>query len=384
MTEILEVSCDEAGHTGPDLLQAEQRFFGFGSVTISDDEAWSMIQTARRQHPIQMQELKSSKLVRSRNGCALIAELVEAAEGRYAFNVYDKLLALGGWLFEYIYEPVFQRDPWLLYKKNLHRFVAMFCWLWFKEIGSEATEAIRQFQKYMRSQDEADAPLLFARIQEPLSDDGHDHPFELVLRFARGYRNIILADNSRLDTTLPDGGRWVLDLSTSALWSHLNHWGKTGKSLRVLCDASKPLQNVTQHFTGDDSDPGIVRARQKQHDAPLGWKLTEPVSFVDSRDHPAIQLADVVAGTAVAHLMRGVPAALNDTIDRMYRHILPDTILPDMANVDLSQRAPAVNYLVLYDLAKRAEQGSEPNAGLSNLYEQAEISWARGNFKFDN
>ena len=30
-----------------------------------------------------------------------------------------------GWFFEYIYEPVFQDEPSLLYKKNLHRLVAM-------------------------------------------------------------------------------------------------------------------------------------------------------------------------------------------------------------------------------------------------------------------
>jgi hypothetical protein len=35
-------------------------------------------------------------------------------------------------------------------------------------------------------------------------------------------------------------GRWVLDLSASALWSHLNHWGRTGKLPSVRCDASKP------------------------------------------------------------------------------------------------------------------------------------------------
>ena len=32
---------------------------------------------------------------------------------------------------------------------------------------------------------------------------------------------------------------------------------------------------------------------------PLGWKLLEPVDFVDSCNHLAIQLADVVAGTDI-------------------------------------------------------------------------------------
>ncbi len=36
MTDILEISCDEAGHTGPDLPQTDQRMFAFSSVAISD------------------------------------------------------------------------------------------------------------------------------------------------------------------------------------------------------------------------------------------------------------------------------------------------------------------------------------------------------------
>jgi hypothetical protein len=60
----------------------------------------------------------------------------------------------------------------------------------------------------------------------PLGESGDEHPFEIVLRFAHGYREIIIADNARLNTVLPDAGRWALDLSASALWSHLNHWGR--------------------------------------------------------------------------------------------------------------------------------------------------------------
>jgi hypothetical protein len=48
---------------------------------------------------------------------------------------------------------------------------------------------------------------------------------EPVLRFAYGYRDIITADNARLNTMTHDSGRWVLDLSAAGLWSHLNYWG---------------------------------------------------------------------------------------------------------------------------------------------------------------
>ena len=69
----------------------------------------------------------------------------------------------------------------------------------------------------MRSLDSADAPYLFNRPMPPLSDNGDEHPFESVLRFAHGYRHLIVADNINLRTALPDKGRWTLDLSTSGL-----------------------------------------------------------------------------------------------------------------------------------------------------------------------
>ena len=47
MSDILDISCDEAGHTGPDLLQKDQRMFAFSSVAIGDTEAFEIIRKAR-------------------------------------------------------------------------------------------------------------------------------------------------------------------------------------------------------------------------------------------------------------------------------------------------------------------------------------------------
>jgi hypothetical protein len=52
MPEILDVSCDEAGHTGPDLLQKDQRMFAFSSVAIGDAEAFEIIGKARADQTI--------------------------------------------------------------------------------------------------------------------------------------------------------------------------------------------------------------------------------------------------------------------------------------------------------------------------------------------
>jgi hypothetical protein len=379
MSEILEISCDEAGHTGPDLLQKDQRMFAFSSVAISDAEAFEIIRQARTDHPVQMPELKASKLLATERGKKLIEELLTAIDGRFVTSINDKLLALCAWFFEYIYEPVYQDNPRLLYEKNLHRFIAMYSYLWMTDPSSDAKQAIEQFQKYMRSRDPADAPFLFNNRRPPLSENGTEHPFESVLRFAYGYRDIITADNARLDVVLPDQARWTLDLSAAGLWSHLNHWGRTGKLLSVRCDASKPLQAIASKFTGDDNDPGIQQARMKHNPEPLGWKLLEPISFVDSRNHPAVQLADVVAGTTAVLFGNGLPGC--DAIaDSISRHGHPHSILPDMEVVDPATRSAAVNALIVYDLAKRAERQGDPYKNLAAMYHIAEVSWAKGDY----
>ena len=242
----------------------------------------------------------------------------------------------------------------------------MYFYLWMTDASSEAQRAIAQFQKYMRSRDPADAPFLFDNPRPPLSDTGTEHPLEFVLRFAYGYRDIIIADNAQINTMTADNGRWVLDLSASALWSYLNHWGRTGKLLSVQCDESKPLEAITAKFTGDENDPAIRRARANHSPGTaVGWKLAEPVAFVDSRDHPAVQLADVIAGTAMALFANGLPGS-EAIAESIGRHGHPHSILPDMDIIDPANRSAAVNALIVYDLAKRAERHGDPYENLED------------------
>lgn len=378
MAEILEIACDESGHTGPNLLQKDQRYFAYASVSIGDTEAFAIIQKARTAHPVQMPELKARALMGSSQGRRLIASLLRDIEGRYTVSLYDKLLSLCAWFFEYIYEPVYQADPSLLYAKNLHRFIAMYGYLWMTDDESQAQIMIEQFQRYMRSRDPADAPFLFNNPRPPLTPQGCEHPFESILRFAYGFRDIIIADNADLDKTLPENGRWTLDLSTSALWSHLNHWGAKGKLLSVRCDASKPLQANVANLTGDNNDPGIKRAQAFHPAERLGWRLFEPIAFVDSRDCPAIQLADIVAGVMASIASNHLPAETREVGEMVLRHGHPHSLVPDLELVNPKNRSAAVSALILYDLAQRAERGRDPHYGLAEMYRQAELAWVRG------
>ncbi|MGO7967133.1 DUF3800 domain-containing protein [Rhizobium ruizarguesonis] len=369
------IACDEAGHTGPDLLAKDQRYFAFASVNISDEEAWAIITEARKAYPVQMPELKASKLMASKQGQRLVSHIVKQLEGRFAISANDKLLALCGWVFEYIFEPVYQDDPRIFYQKDFHRFIAMFCYLWFQDERSDAAEVLAQFQAYMRSKDIGLAPILFGfKGGVPTKQP---HPFELIQRFATGHREVIARDNANIEHHTSDKGTWTLDLSASGLWSHLNHWGKQKKPLNVICDDSKPLRAIADDLNGGGLDAIIQRSKAVYGHENLGWDLEKPIEFVDSRAHPSVQMADILASTTVYGYSKGVPKGMEATGEILDAGMLHDSIFPDGEAVKLENDRVKVNYAVLYELAATAE-GRGTGMPIEIYYEIAEQGIASG------
>lgn len=374
------IACDEAGHTGPDLLAKDQRYFAFASVHISDDQAWALISEARKAHPVQMPELKASKLMSSNKGRRMVAHVVERLDGQFAISAHDKLLALCGWVFEYIFEPVYQDDPRIFYQKDFHRFIAMFCYLWFMDERSEAKEALSQFQTFMRSKDIRDAPILFEFEGGEISEQ--PHPFELIQRFATGHKEAIAKDIADLKKHTSDKGTWTLDLSASGLWSHLNHWGQKKEPLNVICDDSKPLRAIEADIDQIGRNAAIARAEILLGADGLGWEMAKPIEFVDSRAHPSVQLADILASTAVYCYSNGLPEGMTATGEIMERGMLQDSIFPDFERVKLENDHAKVHYAVLYELAATAE-GRGTGAPIDVYYEIAEHGALTGELNFE-
>jgi hypothetical protein len=346
---------------------------------MTDDDASALIAEARKAHPVQMPELKASKLMGSNQGRRLISHIVQGIEGKFAVNAHDKLLALCGWVFEYIFEPVYQDNPRIFYQKDFHRFIAMFCYLWFSDQNSEAAKALAQFQAYMRSKDIGKAPILFDFTGEHTIPQ--PHPFELIRRFATGHKEAIAKGNASIEQLTSDKGVWTLDLSASGLWSHLNHWGKLKQPLTVLCDDSKPLRAIAGDLAGVGLDAAIDRARALFGHHELGWEFEKPLEFVDSRAHPSVQIADILASTAVHCFSNGLPEGMEATGEILDAGMLKDSIFPDFDRVDLGKKEAMVQYAVLYELAATAE-GRGTGAPIEVYYELAEQGVASGDFSF--
>lgn len=379
MAEPLDIYCDESGQTGPNLLDPDQRIFTYAGVAATDAEAWPLLDGLRRKHGILDNELKAKDLLKSQNGRLFVLDVLTALEGRYSIVAYDKALALGAKVFEYVYEPVFQDNPELVYRKGLHRFVAMYCYTYLTSNDDYGAEVVRQFLAFMRSYDPGKAPLLFGSHGP---GGAQDNPFEMVAAFANGYRNIIVSDNqSERDALRP--GTLTLDLTASGLFSLLRHFGKQERPLAVTCDNNPQLAQVTPHLVGGEDDPSMRRARRLFASEELtDWTISRPIAFDDSRNRPALQLADIVAGTASAvGSGRLQQRGLETHLEVINRHLHPEAILPDQSVIQIADRGPMVNWIVLQTLGERARNGEDPYFLLREVYAEAERAWDAGEMR---
>ncbi len=354
------ISCDEAGFTGNNMLNPEQPYFTYASHDLTVQEAEDLLRDIRGKHNTQMPELKAQKLLRNQKGRDLIADVLGAIAGRYMVSIYDKKLSLTGKMFEYIYEPVLARNSALFYRNNLHRFVAMY--LYVLMLDAPIQDLAAEFERFMRSLDPADAPTLFGGATDA------DHPISQILRFARGYNVPIAAETESLKETR-DTGKWVLDLTVTAVFSHLVAWGERHPVIEVVCDDSKPLRALGDVFDGmiDRTEIPVldVFGRVKRY----GWNMSKPLEFASSGTHAGIQLADLVAGVTAM-----LPGAAENRPDLavfsplIEPHLHDESIMPDMSYLDLEGTEAAVNWMVLEELADRADAGADPLEGMDYHY----------------
>jgi hypothetical protein len=226
------------------MLDADQPYFAYASVDFGLAEAEALITGLRARHRLQMGELKASKLLRTPRGRAIVADILERMDGRYIVTLYDKRLSLACKFFEYVYEPVLQRNNRVFYDHNLHRFVGMFLYMMMVASGEGAEALAIEFERFMRTLDPVEAPTLFGQSHGPMSQ-----MLDPILRFAWGY-NVVIARETRDLKLTGDTGKWVLDLTIAAVTSHLRAWAERHPLLDVICDDSKPLRALANAYDG--------------------------------------------------------------------------------------------------------------------------------------
>ncbi len=292
----------------------------------------------------------------------MISDVLDAMQGRYMATLYDKRLSLACKLFEYLYEPVLQENNALFYRHNLHRFVAMFFFMLMQDKSIRLLA--QEFEAFMRSLDPTDAPTLFGAAAGPNPMIGQ------ILRFVRGY-NVTIARETR-DLERIGSDNWIFDLTASAIVSHLVAWGQRHPLLEVVCDESRPLKTMDGLFNVMVNCPDVAHIEIFGKRRALTWNMSKPVAFASSREHAGIQLADLIAGVTAA--LPGADEKLANFGEQIEPHLHEECIFPDFAVLDLKGDEAPVNWLVLEELASRADRGDDPLEGMDAFYELGKAS----------
>lgn len=362
------IYCDESGFSGNNLSDDGAPYFVFAGVLIDAQEAEALVSEVKSAYRVQG-EMKGANLAKYSNGRKAIATVLERCASKAKVVVADKKFALAGKLFEYIFEPAISANSQFFYDVRFNVFIANILYAAWQARPDTAGALLRAFQESMRSLDQKHLDSL-SEVFAGSSDK--DSPQNLVLRFAVANKVAIGAEMEGLGGENP-AGRWVLDLSGTCLDGLLASWGETLDGMRVICDSSKPLQEIQQPFTWHVGYSGEkkyieIGGRRKL----LTYSLAEPIAFHKSHEFPGLQLADVIA-SAISYAMRNRDDVQGNSwlqqIDSA--HTVQDTILPDADRARVSRLDTMLNSMLLIELVDRAEKGKPLLPGIERLYAQA-------------
>ena len=372
--EPQNVYVDEAGFTGGNLLDRDQSELVFAAVAISEPEAariWAEVATMSK---TQSPELKGANMASRPNGRTAITWLLENTAQYVKLAASNKRYALAAKFFEYIFEPVLAQKNLLFYAMGFHKFVAMALYLPFAAGRAHGAHVFESFQHLARDPGSGKVASLYPPNE--ISIDEQD-PLRHMLTFALCHQDRIEAELKAIDASQSYPG-WLLELSSTFVHCLLAGWAEKHDSLRVYCDESKPLAANRELFDA------MVGREDKYYlgfghhgDRSLIYNLAEPMQFVDSKQFPGIQIADIWA-SSLAYAFRH----RDDEICQRWLEIaVPsiDTVLfPDTQFVDVDDEGPFLNWSLLIELSQRSVNGESVISGIEDYIYRAKSTYEYG------
>ncbi len=358
----MPIFIDESGFTGNDLLEANQPYFVMSSVSISDDDAQYLVNKVKADFQIQAvaDELKGANLLRTADGMNVVKYILYNIQGKYALSAIHKSYALCGKFFEYVFEPVLQKNNMLFYNNNFHLFIAGTLFFFSTRKNTTASEIMISFSKMIRARDFDALRAFFLNKTSPL-----DGVFLDMISFMEGYSDAIIEELDTLKITT-DGGKWTLELSISTLHSLLRHWAKSHDEMTVICDESKPLEALAPHLDimiGRTDRPQLFHPVTGRY-CPI-FNLKRSIQFKDSKESAGIQLADIVA-SSTTYALKKDDKSLLQILDE--GNII-ESMFPTLEHIDLTKRQPFINSKILQELANRARNNYDPLLDMAAYYE---------------
>ena len=357
------VYCDEAGFTGENLLNREQRFFGYAAVAVEPVEADELVKRVIRDYRVQADELKGRKLVRYARGRKAIEEIIRVTGSRTRLVVHHKEYALATKFFEYVFEPLVSTINSVFYEIDFHKFVGNILYLNMLAEHERARTLAKRFETAARGDD---GPL---RGMFSVHGTRDEDPVEQLIQFGVYNRDSILQELREVRRF----GGWMLELTLTSIWSLLAFWGEHAESLDVWCDKSLPLRDqkqVLDMMVGRKDKAFVTFGRRRRS---YLFNLVRPIGLVESSANPGIQIADVMATTAALAFDNRQDPWCHGLLKKLWEldAIHGDCVLPEIEMVDPKRPQAVVNYMVLLELVERSRHGTSLIHGITDFIDAA-------------
>lgn len=354
MTEAQTIYFDESGYTGNNLLSPDQPAFVYASAAIGPSDASRLHSEMLSRFHIRGKELKGKNLVRHKQGREAISWLLSECGDVACIVVANKKFALAGKFFEYIFEPVLKTNNSLFYAVGFHRFIANLLYILFESKDEYAEDIFGEFETLMRTQDLDVLEQLLTPADQAIK---FSDPLGQILTFSLCHREKIKGEIQDL-SEINGVSRWALELTTTSLFWMLSFWSERFDLMEVYCDKSEPLDTNRQLFdTMIGRQDRIYMKLGSQPERALTYNLAGPITLLDSQQSPGIQIADVLSSSIAFALKNPDDELSKKWLELAERMFSPFCILPDTRAVDLRERDPFINALILHELVDRTLKG---------------------------
>lgn len=362
----LKIYCDESGFTGNKLLDVDQPIFTFASVASNEEEAKFIVEKIIKDYGIQNGEIKSGNLVKSQKGLRALDEVLEILDGRYKICICDKKYVIAGKFFEYIFEPALAQKNSIFYRINFHRFITDYLHLKLVTQDKSAEVIFEEFYKVMKEGVDTPTASLFKIVST-----ASDLVLDQIQKFAHYNKDSFLEE---MDGYLGNGsGKWLLDITTTCLFSSLGKWGQEIDILDVYCDSSKPLNANQEIFNVmvERTEKKSQILEQMNLEQPLTFRIKQPIQLVDSKSFYGIQLADAIAGS-FNYAYKNFKDKENQFAQKWMNKIFGDesalvTFLGgDYEYANVEKASVMLNWLILNHMVQKCDEGLPILDNISN------------------
>jgi hypothetical protein len=349
--------CDESGFTGQDLLNADQRYFSYGSVLIDPAEADEILAQAKTDFPLG-KELKGSQMLSNSPGRKAAEFIFEKVADRSRVVVADKRFALAGKLYEYIFDPVVEGNS-ALYNVGFHLCLTNLLCSQFTSRNPSAVELLKSFQNAVRTQDFSG---LVKTAKHGTKEKEAWKLAENLGKFCFEQQSLIGAEFTPSGNEVVD--KWGLELSSTCLTGLLRYWAERGTEIHLVLDESKPLmawaeatKDIFPVQPGPQEEGRYLEMRGGQHR--VNFVLAEPIRFASSKVTPGLQLADVMAAFVSNLLVRRKRTVQRDLLVKARKAgaIDPGCMFPDESLIALKDPGAKKNLALLDEIFLASRRG---------------------------